>query len=102
MQSVESEEKKDRKTQPGTSGHGLINRWSFVTTLGIQASSSVTEMYPIFLFSHFESAISVCAAALDGNKAAEVCPGGARDRKCTKGSQLQGRQVHATGKGSFM
>lgn len=102
MQSTESEEKKDRNTQPGMSGQGLINRWSFVTTLGMQASFSVTETYPIFLFSHFETAISGFAAALEGNKAAEVCPEVARDSKCTKGSRLWGRQVNAKGKGGVM
>lgn len=85
---MESEEEQDRNTQPAASGRGLINRWSFVTRLRIQASFSGTETYPIFPFSHFENAISGSAAALGGNKAAEVCLEVARDRDCSKRSRL--------------
>lgn len=88
MPSLEPGEKKDRNTQPGTSGHGLINRWSSMTTLRIRASFSVTEMYPIILVSHCEKTISGFVAALGSNKAAEVCPEVARDGQCTKGSWL--------------
>lgn len=77
-----------RDIQPCTPEHGLINKWSFVTTLRIQACFSVPGTYPILLFSHCENAISVLAAALFANKAAETCPEVARDRHCTKGSQL--------------
>lgn len=59
-----------------------------MTTLRIQACFSVTETYPIFLFSHFENTISGFAAAPDSNKAAEVCPEVAGDRQHTKGSWL--------------
>ena len=91
-----------KDTHPCIPGHGLVNRWSFTTTLSIQACFSVPETYPIFLFFHFENAVSVLAASLDSKRAAEVCPEAARDRHCTKGSRLSGSQEDAKGKGTFM
>lgn len=90
-------------THPCLPGHGLVNRWTFVTALSIQACFSVPAIYPIFFFSSFENAISVLAAALGSNRAAEDCPEATRDRHYTKkGSQLSGSQEDAEGKRTLM
>lgn len=83
-----------------TPSRGLISRWMiYPHDLGLLFCAWDLPYFP--LFSHFENAISVLAAALAGsNKAAEVGAEATRDRHCIQRARGCEEEGTTKGKGS--